>query len=161
MRKRGFKYLFFISLTFNIAFLGGIVFHIVINPFPPGLPPKDMKPPVRDFFFEKKDEMQPLGENFMNSRGDFLNSLRTADFNEEKSLELMQISVQKHMEMEEKIGKSMIELRKKLTQEEAEKMFCPRGDQERFPRKENNIKYKYPLKDPSRRGMEKQKGVDE
>lgn len=52
-----------------------------------------------------------------------MESLLENNFNEEKSIELMNKSVQKHMKMESEIGKSMIELRKKMSAEEAKRIF--------------------------------------
>lgn len=124
MQKRNIKYLLFISLAFNIAFIGGFTYHIINAPFRhPGFPPAEMKPPVKDFFFQKKEEMQKYGKDFMDSKKIFMESLLEDNFNEEISIELMNESVQKHMKMESEIGKSMIELRKKMSAEEAKRIF--------------------------------------
>jgi hypothetical protein len=131
MQKRSFKYILYISLAFNIAFLGGFAYRIFFSPFRhPGFPPPEMKPPVKNFFFEKKDEMQVFGQDFMKCKKKFIDSLAEPEFNEEKSLELMQNSVDKHMIMESEIGKSLIELRKKMSAKEAAKMFGNMAEQE-------------------------------
>lgn len=124
MQKRSVTYLLFISLAFNIAFIGGFVYHLVNPPFGrQNFPPDNMKPPVKDFFFQKKEEIQQFDRDFLDCKRTFMESLLEEEFNEEKSLELMQESVQKHMRMESEIGKSMIELRKKITAEEAQRIF--------------------------------------
>lgn len=124
MQKRSFKFLLYISLAFNIAFIGGFVYRYLNAPFhQPGLPPEEMKPPVKDFFFQKRDEIKQFGKDFMDSKKQFLESLTLAEFNEDKSTELMQESVEKQILMETEIGKSMIEIRKKMSAEEAEKAF--------------------------------------
>ncbi|MCF7792892.1 MAG: hypothetical protein K9N09_02915 [Candidatus Cloacimonetes bacterium] len=124
MQTRNIKYLLLISLAFNLAFLGGFAYRFFFAPFPrAAIHPHEMRPPARQFFYEKRDELQVCGREFTESKKDFLKSLVAPDFQEEKALEMMRISVEKHMEMETEIGKSMIELRKKMSAEEAKRIF--------------------------------------
>lgn len=142
MQKRSVKYLLFISLAFNLAFLGGFAYRFFFAPFPrAAIHPHEMRQPARDFFYEKRDEIMVCGREFAESKKDFFETLIAPDFQEERALKLMQESLDKHMEMETEIGKSMIELRKKLSAEEARRIFGNMAEQ--------NRRFKKPF--PSRR----------
>ena len=123
MSKRLLIVLFIISIAFNVAFLGGAGYHLVISRMAHRLIPPGINPQVRNHYLECRNEIAPLMKEFHESKQEFINELARKDIDEEKLHIMLRNSIEKQTRMERELGLSMIEMRKRLTPEEAKKMF--------------------------------------
>ena len=123
MTKRSVNIFLIISLAFNIAFLGGFVYSLINRPFSPHFPEHDMNPRAQAFYMERKDKMRGCFQKFHESKDEFVSYLGSEDYNEKKVMELLEKSVEDQMIMEREMGLSMIEMRKRLSAEEAKEIF--------------------------------------
>lgn len=123
MSKRLLIVLFIVSMAFNIAFVGGVGYHLIISRTAHQFIPPGINPQVRNHYLECRKEITPLMKEFHESKQEFIHELARKDIDEEKLLNMMENSIEKQTRMERELGLSMIEMRKRLTPEEAEKMF--------------------------------------
>ena len=156
MSKHWIVILLFISLAFNLAVMG-MFLYIHFFHRPPFCPP-GMRPPMGEFrddrqfhhrdrhkdefVMENKEEIRLMRSHFMQKRKDFMQILLKEDFNEQKAIAAMEASLTAQDSLEESIGRSLIELRKKMTPEQAKRYFEHRLDRyerrQRFFRPDRN-----------------------
>jgi hypothetical protein len=141
MSKRWIVILLFISLAFNLAVM---IMFLHITAFRKPLFNPSLRSKYTSSSYERRDseksrkrpedmlankeEIQMLKENFRVKRRDFLNAMRQENFNEQAAIIAMQASLQAQELLEEKLGNSLIEFRKKITPEEAREYFRDRRD---------------------------------
>lgn len=126
MSKKAILILLFISLAFNLAFLGTFLYHRVN--FGSGLHgPIHGRPKLpihcREDFRELRKEMGEKHREYFTARRQFILSLLEKDFDEEQVLERLKNAIEKQTIKEKEIGLSFIKLRKKMTVEEARMFF--------------------------------------
>lgn len=137
MSKRWIVILLFISLAFNLAVIGMFLYSTIFTrmPFCPrgsishremvehrfSRTDRDKDRP--EFVLENKDEIRKLRGDFMQKRREFITVLSKENLNEQEAITAMQASLDAQLELEQKVGSSMLELRKKLTPEQAKEYF--------------------------------------
>ncbi len=131
MSKRALTIIVIISLAFNLAFIGtfGLIQLRRKNFFPHKFgPPREL----REHFRNLKNNIAPFRHDFHLSKKDFIEELKKPDFNEEFLHKMLENAIQKQTAMERELGKSLIELRKEMSLEEAQRFFSkfPRNDRE-------------------------------
>lgn len=123
MKNRTLKIFLFISLAFNIAFLGGGVLRFIhLRKLPP-IHQRIKNSQVRNFMQQRKEMGEPLLSEFHRAKDDFMETLAQENVDEKTLLTKVDTLIAKQIKMERAISKSMIELRKQLSPEEAEKVF--------------------------------------
>ena len=124
MSNRTLGILVIISLSFNLAFLSMFFFHLLRGPLPPGIGHDFKIPPrFRDYFIDSREDIKPLRHDFENSRKDFMIALSDPEFDENRLLDMLDLAVDRQMIMEKELGIKLIQLRKQMTPNEAEKFF--------------------------------------
>jgi len=132
MSKRTLIIIVIISLAFNLAFIGtfGLIQlrrrSFLKNNF--GAPRE-----LREHFRNRKEHIAPFQHDFHQSKIDFIEELKKPDFNEELLNKMLENAIEKQTALEIELGKSLIELRKEMSFEEAQKFFS------KFPK--NNRKF--------------------
>ncbi len=124
MSNRTLSILVIISLAFNLAFLGSFVYHRFIAG--PHLPPDFPPHPPREFLeniHQNRELIHDCRERFRDAKTDFMKSLHDPDITDEELRIKLDCSIDLLKDLEENIGKTMIEARKNLTPEQREKMF--------------------------------------
>ena len=123
MKNRTIKILLFISLAFNIAFLGGGVFRFMqMRKFSP-IHKRIKNDKVRNFMQQKKEMGGPLLHEFHQAKDDLMKALASENVDEDMLLAKVDTLITKQIAMERAISKSMIDLRKQLSPEEAKEVF--------------------------------------
>lgn len=123
MKRRTTHILLFISLAFNIAFLGGGVYRFSqIRRFKP-MHERVNNEKVREFMQHRKDTGGRLMHGFHAAKDDLMKALTKPEINEPELNKLIEIVIEKQNLMEREIGEAMIDLRKELSAEEAEQVF--------------------------------------
>ena len=123
MKKRAVNILLFISLAFNIAFLGGGVYRFSqMRRFKP-MHERIKNDKVRDFMQMRKKLGNTLESDFHKAKDDLMRAFTKPEINESELNELIDNVIEKQSLREKEIGRAMIDLRKELTDEEAEKVF--------------------------------------
>ena len=110
MNRKIIYLLLFISLAFNIAFIGMFVWHRINYPMPPFC--RDFKPD-RDFIGDKNQHLKPHRLEFLVEREEFIECVRSEKFEEAKADSLLIKMVEKQKYIEEELGRSLIEMRKR------------------------------------------------
>ena len=136
MSKRALTIIVIISLAFNLAFIGtfGIIQYrrkiFLERRFIP-------HPQLRKHFMTCKEHIAPLRYDFHQSKIDFIEELKKPDFNEELLNMMLENAIEKQTAMEIELGKSLIELRKEMSFEEAQKFFSkfPKNNKKFAPKK--------------------------
>ena len=130
--------LILISVMFNFAFVGTFVFLHIMKISPQHIPPPFLgKIPMhyRGEFHQNRKMIQPLRKDFIDSKRDFMQSLWEIDFDKELSQTKLTETIEKQVLMEEKLGKSLIDLRENMSDEEAKKMLHRKNKISRFRKK--------------------------
>jgi len=123
MKRRTIHILLFLSLAFNIAFLGGGVYRFSqMKRFKP-MHERIKNEKVRDFMQMRKELGNTLERDFHDAKDDLMKALTKPEIDETELNNLIDIVIEKQSLREKEIGKAMIDLRKELTDEEAEKVF--------------------------------------
>jgi len=139
MSKRALTIIVIISLAFNLAFIGtfGLIQlrkrSFLENKFGP-------PPELREHFRNHKEHIAPFQHDFHQSKMDFIEELKKPDFNEELLYKMLENAVDKQTTMEIELGRSLIELRKEMSFEEAQKFFSkfPKNNREFTPNRPLN-----------------------
>lgn len=142
MSKRWLTILLFVSLAFNLAVL--IVFlHLTVFSRDGGRPfslraftefmqdnPKHIQrvTPRPEEMLVNKDEIKALRDEFRQKRREFMEVLRQENFSEKDAVNAMKASRAAQDILEQRLGTSLIDFRKKLTPREAKEYFKPRED---------------------------------
>jgi len=98
-----------ISVLFNLAFMGMFLWHRTHAPMGGNRPEF---PRIREKLQEHQGEMEDLRKGFMDERKSFMDFLKGDDFNEAEADSMLQIMLDKQIEMEEAFGKKLIEMKK-------------------------------------------------
>jgi len=137
MSKRWIVILLFVSLAFNLAVMG-MFLHTMVFRRPlfclPGMIPHMEWNKERDHRTEKdKDrprfdeetraEIKKLRGDFMLKRREFMLLLAKKDLNEQQVTAAMEASILAQDKLEKKLGSAILELRKKMTAEQANDFF--------------------------------------
>ena len=109
MKKQILLFVFVISLAFNLAFIGMFIWHRTHAPMGGNRPEF---PRIREKLQEHQGEMEDLRKGFMDERKSFMDFLKGDDFNEAEADSMLQIMLDKQIEMEEAFGKKLIEMKK-------------------------------------------------
>jgi len=129
MSKRALTIIVIISLAFNLAFIGtfGLIQlrrrSFLKHKFGP-------HPQLKEHFMMRKEHIAPLRYDFHQSKVDFIEELKKPDFNEELLNKMLKNAIEKQTAMEIELGKSLIELRKEMSFEDAQRFFSkfPKND---------------------------------
>ncbi len=109
------------SLMFNAILAGFIIYHLMTRPLPGPTPPRfDFN---RERMLERHREIGVRRTEFQEHKLHFINSLASPHFNELASKEELEILLQKQIEMERVIGMNLIDMRKNMNDEQAERFF--------------------------------------
>ena len=134
MSKRALTIIVIISLAFNLAFIG--TFGLIQLRRRSLLKHKFGPPPVlREHFRNRKEHIASFQHDFHQSKIAFIEELKKPDFNEELLNKMLENAIEKQTAMEIELGKSLIELRKEMSFEEAQRFFSkfPRNNREFAP----------------------------
>ena len=132
MSKRTLIIIVIISLAFNLAFIG--TFGLIQLRRRSFLKHKFGPPPeLREHFRNRKEHIASFRHDFHQSKIDFIEELKKPDFNEELLYMMLKNAIEKQTAMEIELGKSLIELRKEMSFEEARKFFS------KFPKNNKNF----------------------
>ena len=123
MKNRTIKILLFVSLAFNIAFLGGGVFRFMQMRKFHSIHKRIKNEKARNFMQQRKEMGGPLLREFHQAKDDFMKALAQENVDEETLLAEVDSLIAKQIAMENAISKSMIELRQQLSPEEAKDVF--------------------------------------
>ena len=124
MKRRTINILLFVSLAFNIAFLGGGIFRISqMRRFGRPMHERIQNEKVRNFMQMRKDNGEPLVRDFHEAKDELMMTLAKPGIDETELNKLIDNLILKQNLMEDKIGQAMIDLRKELSDEEAEQIF--------------------------------------
>jgi hypothetical protein len=142
MTKKFMFIILLVSLAFNLAFIGSFLYwrHEFRHDFmrehpgremrshrpaqwdgppmaPPGRRPDDMG------WMGNKQIIEPYRVKFVESKVEFFKELQRPVVNEEILKQKLQASLQNHTELEKQIGLRLIEMRKKMTPQQADEFF--------------------------------------
>ena len=134
MSKRALTIIVIISLAFNLAFIG--TFSLIQLRRRSFLKHEFRPPPeLREHFRNRKEHIASFQHDFHQSKIAFIEELKKPDFNEELLNKMMENAIRKQTAMEIELGKSLIELRKEMSFEEAQKFFSkfPKNDRKFTP----------------------------
>jgi len=109
MKQQILLFVLVISLAFNLAFIGMFIWHRTHAPMGGDRPEF---PRIREKLKEHSEEMEDLRKGFMDQRKSFMEFLKGDDFNEAEADSMLQIMLDKQIEMEEAFGKKLIEMKK-------------------------------------------------
>jgi len=123
MKNRTIKILLFVSLAFNIAFLGGGIFRLYMFKNHPPFHERVRNEKVREFMQQKKETGRKLRQDFHKAKDEFMKALSKPEINEAELQTLIDSLIKKQMIMEKELGRSMIDLRRELTNDEAKAVF--------------------------------------
>lgn len=129
MSKKLLYILLLISLAFNLAFLGSFFYFRATHPRPPrDFPPPGMPGPEGRgrFPFEESDSTRALRGVFMETKQELMQELAKDTIDESSINNIIQRSLQAQATLEANLGKRLIELRKKMSAEEAKEFFSDR-----------------------------------
>lgn len=152
MSKRWIVILLFVSLAFNLAVLGVFLYTSYFNRMPFCLynerPDKelaehrysreDRERERPEFTLGNRDEIKQLRSEFMQKRREFINTLCKENINEQEVMAAMQASLNAQEKLENLVGTSMLDLRKKMTPEQAKDYFQRILDRKRDHRPDND-----------------------
>jgi len=153
MKQKTMNILIFISLAFNIAFVGSFFYHTIRFRGHRGAMMEHPAPPrFRAKFKDLMDEVNPERQEFMDASRVFFMMLTSEEFEEEKAFEQLNEMIHKQMEMERKIGKGIISFQSEMSKEElhdARQFFNNRRDRfkkHRFDRSKDDMKDEKPMR---------------
>ncbi len=137
MSKRLLVILLLVSFAFNLAVAGVFFWMTVFRPWiypcgraiPPRCPPHHEMPfpgmhhEMHGKFGQFREQMRPYRQNFAECRHDFLHCLANEPFVEKDARAALEKSLKAHEELERNLGNRMIEIRKKMSAEDAKIYF--------------------------------------
>ena len=125
MKNKTYMILFFISLAFNIAFLGNFAYHRYF------LYPHHKK--IGDYescrgtygnrMLGIRERIRQQRRMFLSQRREFMRMLREPDVDEKTLKQKLQETLDTEMKMERKIGEDLIKLRMQMDNKEARRFF--------------------------------------
>lgn len=152
MSRKWIVILLFISLAFNLAVMSMFIYATIFHRAPFCPPP--MRPPMemggrehhkdkldRDkfpFSAENKTEIKELRDTFKQKRREFMQTMQSDKFTEQEALAAMEASLKAQENLEKKLGSSLIEMRKKMSDAEAKEFFERRMDKFKRRTRQNN-----------------------
>ncbi|MBN2461611.1 MAG: hypothetical protein JXB60_08385 [Candidatus Cloacimonetes bacterium] len=125
MSIKALTILVIISLAFNVAFLAVFVFHQFRScpPFLRNHEKLEYFPRLREYMQKTREVITPLREEFEQFRQEFIDELSQKEISEENLRNNLERTLEKQMTMEKQLGERLIEIRLKLSPEEAELFF--------------------------------------
>ncbi|MFO7659426.1 MAG: periplasmic heavy metal sensor [Candidatus Cloacimonadaceae bacterium] len=137
MSKRWIVIILFVSLAFNLAVLSVFLYTSYFNRMPFCLynersdkdlsehrySREDRERERPEFTLGNRDEIKQLRSEFMQKRREFIITLNKETVNEQEVMAAMQASLKAQEKLESMVGTSMLELRKKMTPEQAKDYF--------------------------------------
>ncbi|MBW6515538.1 MAG: hypothetical protein K0B81_02845 [Candidatus Cloacimonetes bacterium] len=111
----------FCSLLFNVILAGFILYHVIARPLPRQITPRI--PINREHLREKHREINLRRTEFFEYKQRFMEALAAPDFNESEMSILLDELLEKQNEMEHAICTNLIEIRKNMNAEQAERFF--------------------------------------
>jgi len=136
MNKRWKNVLLLCSLLFNVILAGFIIYHAFTKPLPRPIPPRI--PTNREQLREKHREISLKRSEFIEYKQRFIDALASSDFKEADARILLKELLEKQNDLEHTICSNLIELRKKMDDEQAGKFFS------RFPHRTREFDPKLP-----------------
>jgi len=131
MKKEIIYLILLISLAFNLAFIGMFIWHRSHKSHPP----REREFPIlREAFKNEYPKIRNLNDEFIGSRHEFMEFLRSEKFDVIQADSLLEKMIFKQLEMERNLGRNLIELRKKG------KIPPRRQDHPPFDEKRDNFK---------------------
>lgn len=131
--KRIFLYsVFAASIAFNIFFIVGMTRPLPIAGNRPGF---ERTPRFKNFFSEHREKMEKYHRETFEAKEDFLQYLKSEDYNKETAREKIDKIITSQHELERVMGERLIEFRSKYGAEEFRNMF-----KRRRPRNMNHRK---------------------
>lgn len=123
MKNSTYKILLAISIIFNIAFIGNVIYHKYIkkNPYEKMIHENNL--PHNDMMRFHRAEMVRDRRNYVEKRREFIEMLMAPNFDEKALEKKLNLTIDKEKKMERKMGEHLIELRKNMTPEEAKRFF--------------------------------------
>lgn len=109
------------SLIFNITFIAFFIQRSCTQE-PESRPPREYRA-ISESGREHFREIRSMRSSYMAAKRDFLGELSKPDYDTGKLQEKLNNLIAMQKEIEENVGHSLIELRRTLTDEEAEKLF--------------------------------------
>lgn len=140
MKKNILHGLLFVSLAFNIAFIGLFIHHqLMVRKNPPfGPPPEHFH--QHPFFERNNEEIRELRHAFLQQKRFFLEQVRRNELSIPELENELNILLEKQMIMEEHIGKFMIEIRQKLTDQQVDCFLDRRLNSQQLEKNEKYLK---------------------
>ncbi len=121
MNNRWKNIILICSLLFNGILAGFIVYHLISQPLPPPHPPRlDIR---REHIQKRREEIREHRLNFIREKEHFMHMLAEPNFAENRLREQLDRLLEKQFEMERVIGSNLIELRKNMDDQQAERFF--------------------------------------
>ncbi|HNV92695.1 MAG TPA: hypothetical protein P5518_01130 [Candidatus Cloacimonas sp.] len=132
MSKRWLIAILLISVSFNLAFIGSIIYLHYIHPFPK--PPMEnehrqaSRPPFGPPPFERDEEIRNLRKNFEDIKHSLMLELANDPVDMKKVNALIDSSLIAQNILEQKLAERMVAYRKTLSAEEAKEHFLRRAE---------------------------------
>ncbi|HOD17238.1 MAG TPA: hypothetical protein PKJ14_01145 [Candidatus Cloacimonadota bacterium] len=132
MSKRWMEILLIVSLAFNLAVLGMFIYSTVFHKSscPPPEPQwRAENHPFQshrfdpDSVLQNKEEIRQLRQAFQESRQAFMATLAKSELNLQEAKQAMEKSLQAQEKLERRLGESLIQVRTKMTADEAKRFF--------------------------------------
>lgn len=120
MKQKTINILVFISLAFNIAFIGSYFYHTCLfSGRPRPMMGHPMPPPMfKDKFAKVMQNVRPEQQEFMQASHLFFQMITNPEIGEEEVTLQLEKVIAKQMQMEKKIGSGIISIRQEMTAEE-------------------------------------------
>lgn len=117
---RIYKILLIVSVAFNIAFIGGFIYHQANKP---PVPAHIAPAPLRENFKKHKSQVMPFRREYIQCRQQFMEELAKPQVTRKELENKLEETLQKQYEMERQVGISLIEMRMKMSDEKAARYF--------------------------------------
>jgi len=141
MTRKTTNLLLLISLVFNLAVVSMFTFHFFrMREFRPPMPRRGDTPHAK--IRKQMKEVKPLHQSYIKAKMDFFKELRSDELDLKKAQEKLDITVQKQILMEKKLGEDLVELRQELTAEEFRKLGSRMRFEPKYPSPENRPRRK-------------------
>ncbi len=132
MNKRWLIAILLISISFNLAFIGSLIYLHYIHPIPePPMEKEQMRgsrPPFGPPPFERDEEIRNLRKNFEDIKHSLMLELANDPVDMKKVNALIDSSLIAQNTLERKLAERMVAYRKTLSAEEAKEHFLRRAE---------------------------------
>lgn len=139
MTRKTTNILLLVSLVFNLAVVSMFTYNFFrMREFGPPMP-REGDIPYEKIQRQLKN-VKPIHQSYIKAKMDFFKELRSDELNLKKAHEKLDITVQKQILMEKKLGEGLIELRQELTAKEFRKLASRKRFEPKFPSSENRLR---------------------